>query len=117
MCGAIDIIIGPASGGSKHAGHFHTAGSSGRKKLERELTYPPIMRAIASTDYDDYVGQELMSRNGADWAATVEVAYLALIIRRKIVSHSMKSLTASDQEYVNVLSTQTSEDQRCVQCD
>ena len=61
----------------QHIGHFHTAGNPGRNELDesQELYYPPIMRAIAATDYDGYVGQELMPRNGADWAAALEQAY------------------------------------------
>jgi hydroxypyruvate isomerase len=41
-------------------GHFHTAGNPGRHELDenQELYYPAIMRAIAATDYDGYVGQE-----------------------------------------------------------
>ncbi len=43
-----------------HIGHFHTAGNPGRNDLDetQELYYPPIMRAIAATNYDGYVGQE-----------------------------------------------------------
>ena len=41
-------------------GHFHTAGVPGRHDLDdqQELYYLAIMRAIAETDYDGYVGQE-----------------------------------------------------------
>ena len=41
-------------------GHFHTAGNPGRQDLdeEQEIFYPPIMRAIAGTDYEGYVGHE-----------------------------------------------------------
>ncbi len=44
--------------------HFHTAGNPGRKDLdqEQELYYPPIMRAIARTGYDLYVGHEFVPR-------------------------------------------------------
>ena len=43
-----------------HIGHFHTAGNPGRHELDenQELYYPAIMRAIAATDYEGYVGQE-----------------------------------------------------------
>ncbi len=60
-----------------HFGHYHTAGSPGRNELDetQDLYYPPIMRAIAATDYDGYVGQEFSPRNGADWAASLEAAY------------------------------------------
>jgi hydroxypyruvate isomerase len=44
----------------QHIGHCHTAGVPGRNELDenQELYYPAIMRAIAATDYDGYVGQE-----------------------------------------------------------
>ena len=37
----------------------------GRHELDenQELYYPAIMRAIAATDYEGYVGQELMPRD------------------------------------------------------
>ncbi len=43
-------------------GHFHTAGNPGRHELDdaQELNYRGIMRAIAATGYDLYVGHELM---------------------------------------------------------
>jgi len=45
-----------------HNGHFHTAGNPGRHELDdtQELNYSAIMRAIAATDYDGYVGQEFV---------------------------------------------------------
>jgi hydroxypyruvate isomerase len=51
-------------------GHFHTAGNPGRNELDesQELYYPAVMRAIAATDYDGYVGQELMPK-GEPFAA------------------------------------------------
>ena len=54
-----------------HFGHYHTAGNPGRNELDetQELYYPPIMKAIAATDYDDYVGQECSPRNSADCPA------------------------------------------------
>jgi hydroxypyruvate isomerase len=53
-----------------HIGHFHTAGNPGRNELDesQELYYPAVMRAIAATDYDGYVGQELMPK-GEPFAA------------------------------------------------
>jgi len=58
-----------------HIGHFHTAGNPGRHELDdsQELNYPAIMRAIAATDYDGYVGQELIP-NG-DWKEGLQQAY------------------------------------------
>jgi hydroxypyruvate isomerase len=60
-----------------HIGHFHTAGVPGRHELDenQELFYPAIMRAIAVTGYDGYVGQEFSPRNGADWAKSLEQAF------------------------------------------
>ena len=56
-------------------GHFHTAGNPGRNELDesQELYYPPIMKAIAATDYDSYVGQEFTPKN--DPLAGLEAAY------------------------------------------
>ena len=44
--------------------HFHTAGNPGRKDLddEQEIYYPAVMRAIANSDYDLYVGQEFVPK-------------------------------------------------------
>ena len=44
----------------QHIGRFHTAGVPGRHEIDdsQELNYPAIMRAIAATNYDGYVGQE-----------------------------------------------------------
>jgi len=43
-----------------HIGHFHTAGNPDRKDMddEQEIYYPAVMRAIAATGYDMYVGHE-----------------------------------------------------------
>lgn len=48
----------------QYIGHFHTAGNPGRRDLdeEQELYYPAIMRAIANTNYDMYVGQEFVPK-------------------------------------------------------
>jgi len=58
-----------------HIGHFHTAGNPGRNELDenQELYYPAIMRAIAATDFDGCVGQELMPKG--DPLAALEQAY------------------------------------------
>ena len=54
---------------------FHTAGNPGRNALDdtQELNYPPIMKAIAATDYDSCVGRELMPKSDA--FAALEAAY------------------------------------------
>jgi len=55
--------------------HFHTAGNPGRNDLdeEQEIYYPAVMRAIASTDYDLYVGQEFVPKG--DPVAALRTAY------------------------------------------
>ncbi|MDE0021199.1 MAG: TIM barrel protein [Candidatus Poribacteria bacterium] len=47
-----------------HIGHFHTAGNPGRNDMDetQEIYYPPIMRAVAETDYDGYVGHEFIPK-------------------------------------------------------
>jgi len=42
--------------------HYHTAGVPGRREIddEQELNYPGIMKAIAATGYDGFVGQEFI---------------------------------------------------------
>ena len=44
----------------EHFGHYHTAGNPGRNDMDetQEIYYPPVMQAIADTDYDLYVGHE-----------------------------------------------------------
>jgi hydroxypyruvate isomerase len=45
-----------------YIGHYHTAGVPGRGELDdtQEINYPPIMKAIADTGYQGYVGQEFI---------------------------------------------------------
>ena len=45
---------------SDYIGHYHTAGNPGRHEIDetQELNYEPIMKEIAKTDFDGYVGQE-----------------------------------------------------------
>ncbi len=45
-------------------GHYHTAGNPGRSDLDdaQELQYPAIVRAIAATGYDGYIGQEFIPK-------------------------------------------------------
>ncbi len=42
--------------------HYHTAGNPGRNEIgaTQELYYPAIMRAVAATGFEGYVGQELV---------------------------------------------------------
>lgn len=60
-----------------HFSHFHTAGVPGWHDLDenQEIYYPAIMRAIAATDYDGYVGQEFSPRDGENWLASLQQAY------------------------------------------
>ena len=55
--------------------HFHTAGNPDRLDLddEQEIYYPPIMKAIAATDYSGYVGHEY--RPKSDPIASLEHAF------------------------------------------
>jgi hydroxypyruvate isomerase len=48
-----------------HFGHYHTAGNPGRRDMDdtQEIWYPPIMRAIAETSYDGYVGHEFRPKD------------------------------------------------------
>ena len=53
-------LIRTISDNIQYIGHFHTAGNPGRRDLdeEQEIYYPPVMRAIADSGYDMYVGHE-----------------------------------------------------------
>jgi hydroxypyruvate isomerase len=44
----------------EYFGHYHTAGNPGRKDLddEQEIWYPAVMRAIADSGYQGFVGHE-----------------------------------------------------------
>lgn len=55
--------------------HYHTAGNPGRHDLDdtQELNYPPIIKAIAATGYDGYVGHEFIPK--ADPIAALQAAY------------------------------------------
>ncbi len=46
--------------------HYHTGGVPGRNEIDeaQELFYPAIMRAIAESDYEGYVGQEFIPSRG-----------------------------------------------------
>jgi len=59
----------------QYIGHFHTAGNPGRRDMDdtQELNYPPIMRAIAETGYDGFVGHEFGRK--ADPIAALRAAY------------------------------------------
>ncbi|HIE52190.1 MAG TPA: twin-arginine translocation signal domain-containing protein [Armatimonadetes bacterium] len=48
----------------QYIAHFHTAGNPGRRDLdeEQEIYYPAVMRAIAETGYQGYVGHEFVPK-------------------------------------------------------
>lgn len=50
----------------KYIGHFHTAGNPDRQDLDefQEIYYPAVMRVIAETDFDLYVGHEFTPKGG-----------------------------------------------------
>jgi hydroxypyruvate isomerase len=56
-------------------GHYHTAGNPGRHDLDdaQELNYPAIIRAIADTGYDGYIGHEFVPKG--DPIAAMKAAY------------------------------------------
>ena len=45
-----------------YIGHYHTAGNPGRVELDenQEINYPPIVKAIIETGYDDFIAQEFI---------------------------------------------------------
>lgn len=55
-------IIRTIKNNIQYIGHFHTAGNPGRHELDdnQELCYRGIMKAIAETGYDGYVGHEFI---------------------------------------------------------
>lgn len=58
-----------------HIGYFHTGGNPGRQDLddEQEIYYPPIVKAIAASDYQGYVGHEYRPKVGT--IASLEHAF------------------------------------------
>jgi hydroxypyruvate isomerase len=55
--------------------HYHTAGNPGRQDLDddQEINYPAVMKAIADTGYEGYVGQEFLPK-GKDVLAAIRAA-------------------------------------------
>ena len=45
-----------------YIGHYHTAGCPGRHELDQhqEIYYPSVLKAVAETGYDDYIGHEFI---------------------------------------------------------
>jgi hydroxypyruvate isomerase len=69
-----DIIRTIRSHG-QYFGHYHTAGNPGRRDMDetQEMYYPAIMRAIAESDYDGYVGHEFIPKG--DTIEAIRAAY------------------------------------------
>ena len=59
-----DIIATIQKHGAEWFGHYHTAGVPGRHELDaaQELNYPAIVRAIAQTGYNAFIGHELLPK-------------------------------------------------------
>jgi hydroxypyruvate isomerase len=59
----------------EYIGHFHTAGNPDRRDLDedQEIYYPAVMRAIASTEYQGFVGHEFRPKE--DVVAALEATY------------------------------------------
>ena len=70
-----DDIIRTIGEHHAHFLHYHTAGNPGRHDLDdaQELNYPPILRAIAQSGYDGYIGHEFIPKGGP--LIALQVAY------------------------------------------
>ena len=57
-------IISTIEKNIQYISHFHTGGVPGRAEIDetQELYYPAIMKAIATTGFDGYVGQEFVPK-------------------------------------------------------
>ena len=62
-------VIRTLQDNAAYIGHYHTAGNPGRNEFEaqdqQELNYPAIMRAIKSTGFKGFVGQEFLPKRDA----------------------------------------------------
>lgn len=58
-----------------YIGHFHTGGNPGRNEIDdtQEINYPCVMKAIAETAYDGYVGHEFVPKR--DPMTSLQEAY------------------------------------------
>lgn len=61
----------------RHIGHYHTAGVPGRHEIDdnQELNYPAIVRAIAATGYDGFLGQEFIPTAADSIASLAEAIH------------------------------------------
>ena len=57
-------IISTIEENIQYIAHFHTGGVPGRAEIDetQEIYYPAVMKAIANTDFDGYVGQEFIPK-------------------------------------------------------
>ena len=57
-------IISTIEQNIQYIGHFHTGGVPGRAEIDetQEIYYPAVMKAIAKTNFDGYVGQEFIPK-------------------------------------------------------
>ena len=57
-------VIATIRANHRYIAHYHTGGVPGRNEIDdtQELNYPAIMRAIADTGYQGYVGQEFVPK-------------------------------------------------------
>jgi hydroxypyruvate isomerase len=57
-------LIRTISDNIQYIGHFHTAGNPDRRDMDdhQEIYYPAVMRAIAKSSYDLYVGHEFVPK-------------------------------------------------------
>jgi len=62
----------------EYIGHIHTAGNPGRGELDdtQEINYAPVMRAIADSGYQGFVGQEFIPRSPDKVAALAAAVQL-----------------------------------------
>jgi hydroxypyruvate isomerase len=58
-------VIATIRGNHEFISHYHTGGVPGRNEIDetQELFYPAIMRAIADTGYQGFVGQEFIPKH------------------------------------------------------
>jgi hydroxypyruvate isomerase len=57
-------VIRTIKANAQYFGHYHTGGNPGRNEIDetQELNYTPVMKAIVSTGYKGFVGQEFVPR-------------------------------------------------------
>lgn len=68
-------LIRTIQNNAQHIAHYHTAGNPGRKDLDenQEISYKPIVRSIAESGYDGWIGHEFTPKG--DLFASLEQAF------------------------------------------